>query len=85
MKNAQVFRDDGQVFKCSSVQKCSEMIDKCSSVQKYSEMMDKCASVQKCSEMIDSPKLAISRSKDSDHAWISLKVKELKTFELFDR
>ena len=35
--------------------------------------------------MIDSPKLAISRSKDSDHAWISLKVKELKTFELFDR
>ena len=79
--------------KCSSVQKCSEMIDKCSSVQKCSVMIDKCSEVfrddgqvYKCSEMIDSPKLAISRSKDSDHAWISLKVKELKTFEvlLFD-
>ena len=54
--------------------------EKCSSIQRW------WTSVQKCSEMIDSPKLAISRSKDSDHAWISLKVKELKTFEvlLFD-
>ena len=39
--------------------------------------------VQKCPEMIDSPKLAISRSKDSDHAWISLKVKELKHSNYF--
>ena len=80
-KCSEVFRDDGQVFKCSEVFRNDGQVFKCSEVFRDD------GQVYKCSEMIDSPKLAISRSKDSDHAWISLKVKELKTFEvlLFDR